>query len=128
VKLYSLFRRYSEFKGCPLHFSQTVSLGPLFQEADFESLACPVELKVKIRALLDIYFIINHPLAREWNSPLGKISRRWEERDKMNFKEIDCDNVELIEQIQGRIQWRTIVNTLRNFWIPIIEEIYRKIE
>jgi hypothetical protein len=44
---------------------------------------------------------------------LERSGRRWEDNIKMDLKEIRCE-MDLIHLVQGRGQWRALVNTVMN--------------
>jgi hypothetical protein len=48
--------------------------------------------------------------------PLERPRRRWLDNIKMDFREIGWDDVDWIDLAQDRDQWRTLVNTVMNFW------------
>jgi hypothetical protein len=53
--------------------------------------------------------------------PEGKISlgrRKWVGNIKMDLGEIGWDGVDWIELAQDRNQWRALVNTVMNLWVP----------
>jgi hypothetical protein len=54
----------------------------------------------------------------EGKRPLGRPRRRWVDNIKMDFTEIGWDGVDWIELAQGRDQWRALVNTVMNLWVP----------
>jgi hypothetical protein len=39
---------------------------------------------------------------------------RWENNNKMDLKEIECERVDWIHQIQDRVQGRSLVNMVMN--------------
>jgi hypothetical protein len=49
--------------------------------------------------------------------PLGRPRRRWEDT-KMNLRDIWWGTMDLINQVQDRDQWRALVNTVMNLWVP----------
>jgi hypothetical protein len=50
--------------------------------------------------------------------PLGRPRRRWVDNIEMDLREIGWDGVDWIELAQDRGQWRSLVNTLMNLWVP----------
>jgi hypothetical protein len=55
--------------------------------------------------------------------PEGKRSlvrprHRWVDNIKMNLREIRWDGMDWIELAQDRGQWRALVNTVMNLWVP----------
>jgi len=48
---------------------------------------------------------------------LERSGRRWEDNIKMDLKEIRCE-MDLIHLVQGRGQWRALVNTVMNLRVP----------
>jgi hypothetical protein len=54
----------------------------------------------------------------EGKRPLGRPRRRWVYSFKMDLKEIGWDGVDWIDMAQDRDQWRVLVNTVLNLWVP----------
>jgi hypothetical protein len=54
--------------------------------------------------------------------PLGRQRRRLVDNIKMDLREIDWDGMGWIDLAQNRDQWRTLVNTVINFRIPLNAE------
>jgi hypothetical protein len=54
----------------------------------------------------------------EGKRPLGRSRRRWVDNIKIDLKEIWWDGVDWIDLAQDRDQWRALVNTVMNFWVP----------
>jgi hypothetical protein len=50
----------------------------------------------------------------EEKRPLGRSRRRWEERIRMDLREIGWWSVEWIQLAQDRDRWRAVVNTVMN--------------
>jgi hypothetical protein len=55
--------------------------------------------------------------------PQGKIPserprHRWEDNIKMDLREVGCGDMDWIHLAQDRDQWRTLVNTVMNIWVP----------
>jgi hypothetical protein len=50
--------------------------------------------------------------------PLGRLRHRWVDNIKMDLREIGWDGFDWIDLAQYRDQWRTLVNTVMNLWIP----------
>jgi hypothetical protein len=50
--------------------------------------------------------------------PLGRPRRRWVENIKMDLREIGLDGVDWIVLSQDMDQWRPLVNTIMNNWVP----------
>jgi hypothetical protein len=44
--------------------------------------------------------------------------RRWEDNIKMDLREIGIDGANWIRLAQDRVQWRALVNTVTNLWVP----------
>jgi hypothetical protein len=42
----------------------------------------------------------------------------WVDNIKMDVREIGWDGVDWIDMAQGRDQWRALVNTVLNLWVP----------
>jgi len=49
---------------------------------------------------------------------LGRPRRRWEDKIKMDLQEVGCGGMDWIELAQDRDKWRTLVNAVRNLWVP----------
>jgi hypothetical protein len=49
---------------------------------------------------------------------LGRRRRRWVDNIKMNHREIRWDGINWIDLAQNRDQWRALVNTVMNLWVP----------
>jgi hypothetical protein len=54
----------------------------------------------------------------EGKRPLGRSRRRWVDKIKMALREIGWDGMDWIELAQDRDQWRALVNTVMNLWVP----------
>jgi hypothetical protein len=54
----------------------------------------------------------------EGKSPLGRPSSRWVDNIKMDLREIGLDGMDWIHLAQDRDQWRALVNTVMNLWVP----------
>jgi hypothetical protein len=54
----------------------------------------------------------------EGKSPLGRPRRRWEEKIKLDLKEIGIDVANWIQLAQDRVQWRAFVNTVMKLRVP----------
>jgi hypothetical protein len=54
----------------------------------------------------------------ERRGPLGKPRCRWVDNIKMYLREIGLCGVGWIDMAQDRDQWRALVNTVLNFWVP----------
>jgi hypothetical protein len=52
----------------------------------------------------------------EGRRPLGRRRCRWE--DNIKLSEIGWCGVDLIDLAQDRDQWRALVNTVMNLWVP----------
>jgi hypothetical protein len=50
--------------------------------------------------------------------PLGRPSRRWVDNIKIDLREIEWDGMDWIDLVQARYQWRALVNTVMNSWVP----------
>jgi hypothetical protein len=49
---------------------------------------------------------------------LGRPRRKWEENIRMYLREIGWGGMDWIDLAQDRDQWRSLVNTLMNLWVP----------
>jgi hypothetical protein len=54
----------------------------------------------------------------EGKRPLGRPSHRWADNIKMDLREIEWDGMDWTDLAQDRDQWRALVNTEMNFWLP----------
>jgi hypothetical protein len=54
----------------------------------------------------------------EGKRPLGRPRRRWEDNNKMNFREMGIDGANWIWLAQDRVQWWAFVNTVMNLRFP----------
>jgi hypothetical protein len=54
----------------------------------------------------------------EGKRPLRRPRRRWEDNNKMNFQEVGCGGMDLIELDQDRGRWRALLNAVMNLQIP----------
>jgi hypothetical protein len=50
--------------------------------------------------------------------PLGRPRHRWEDKSKLDLREIGIDGVNWIQLAQDRVQWRAFVNTVMNLQVP----------
>jgi hypothetical protein len=54
----------------------------------------------------------------EGKRPLGRPRRRWVDNIKMDLRETEWDDVDLIDMVQDRDQWRALVNTVLSLRVP----------
>jgi hypothetical protein len=54
----------------------------------------------------------------EEKRPLGRPRRRWVNNIQMDFREIGWNGMDWIDLDQNRDQWRALVNTVMNLWVP----------
>jgi hypothetical protein len=54
----------------------------------------------------------------EGKRPLGKSRRRWVDNIKMDLRKIGWDDIDWIDLIQNRDQWRALVNAVMNLRVP----------
>jgi hypothetical protein len=52
------------------------------------------------------------------NRRLEKRRHRWEDNIRMDVKEIGWEVVDWIHLAEDRDQWRVVVNTVMNLWVP----------
>jgi hypothetical protein len=50
---------------------------------------------------------------------VGRPRRRWVGNINMDLREIGWDGVDWIDVAQERDQWRALVNTIMNLWVPL---------
>jgi hypothetical protein len=61
------------------------------------------------------YRILGNP---EENRPLGRPRSGWVDNIKMNLRETGVNGMGWINLAQDRDQWRALVNTVMNHWVP----------
>jgi hypothetical protein len=49
---------------------------------------------------------------------MGRPRRRWEDKIKMDLQEVGAGCGDRGELAQDRENWRALVSTVRNFWVP----------
>jgi hypothetical protein len=54
----------------------------------------------------------------EGKRPVVRQRRRWVNSVKMDLREIGWDGMGWINLSQNKDQWRTLVNTIMNLWLP----------
>jgi hypothetical protein len=54
----------------------------------------------------------------EGKRPLGRPRCMWVDNDKMNLREIGWGDVDWIDLVLCRDQWRALVNTVMNLRVP----------
>jgi hypothetical protein len=54
----------------------------------------------------------------EGKRPLGRPRRKWEDKIKMDLREIGIDAANWNRLAQDRVQWRAFVNTVMNLRVP----------
>jgi hypothetical protein len=54
----------------------------------------------------------------EGERPLRRTRRRREDNIKINLREMEWSGVDWIYLTQDRDQWRDLVNTVMNLWVP----------
>jgi hypothetical protein len=54
----------------------------------------------------------------EGKRPLGRPRRRWMDNIKTGLREIGRVGMNWIALAQDRDQWRALVNTVMNLWVP----------
>jgi hypothetical protein len=64
---------------------------------------------------LAIRVLVGKPEGRR---PLGRPRRRWVDNNKMDLREIGWDGVDWVDLAQDRDEWRALVNTVMNLWVP----------
>jgi hypothetical protein len=51
-------------------------------------------------------------------TPLGIPRRTWEDNIRMDLREIGWGGMDWIDLAEDRDQWRALVNTVMNLWVP----------
>jgi hypothetical protein len=54
----------------------------------------------------------------EIRRPLGRARRGWENRIKLDHREVVIDEANWIQLVQDRVRWRSFVNTVMNLRVP----------
>jgi hypothetical protein len=54
----------------------------------------------------------------EGKRPFRRPRRRWEDKIVIDLREIGWEGVEWIHLAQETDQWRALVNTVMNLWVP----------
>jgi hypothetical protein len=54
----------------------------------------------------------------EGRRPLARTKRRWVDNIKMDLRQIGIYGMHWIDLAQGRDQWKAVVNTVMNYWVP----------
>jgi hypothetical protein len=54
----------------------------------------------------------------EGKGPLVRLRRRWEDNNKMDFREIGINGANWIRLAQDRVQWRALVRMVMNLRVP----------
>jgi hypothetical protein len=54
----------------------------------------------------------------EGKRPLRRSRRKWEDNNRMYLREIGWAGMDWIDLAQDRDQWRVLVNTVINRWVP----------
>jgi hypothetical protein len=55
----------------------------------------------------------------EGKRPLGRPKHRWEGTIKTDLQEVGCGGMDLIELVQDRHRWGTLVNAVMNPRVPL---------
>jgi hypothetical protein len=50
----------------------------------------------------------------EGKSPLRRPTRRWEDKNNLDLREVGIDGANWMRLAQDRVQWRAFVNTVMN--------------
>jgi hypothetical protein len=54
----------------------------------------------------------------EVKGPLGRPRHRWVDNIKVDLREIGCDGMDSIDLAHDRDQWKALMNTILNLWVP----------
>jgi hypothetical protein len=49
---------------------------------------------------------------------LATSRRMWEDNIRTDLQEVGCGGMDWIELARDRERWRTLVNSVMNFWVP----------
>jgi pyruvate formate-lyase activating enzyme-like uncharacterized protein len=60
----------------------------------------------------------------EWEKPLFRPRRIWEDNVKKVVQEVGCEFMNWIEMALDRDNWRALVNAVMNTWVPQIAGNY----
>ena len=74
--------------------------------------------KDKLWDISEYYSIVSRHLVGkpEGKRPLGKPRRRWEDKIKMDLKEVGCGGMDWTDLAEGRDSWRAVVSAvMRSF-------------
>jgi hypothetical protein len=85
----------------------------------------PVEINSKLKILIPEYIcnrlipdnriLVGKP---ERKRPLRRPRCRWVDNIKMDLKRTEWGGMDWIDLAQGRCQWRALVTTVMNLWVP----------
>jgi hypothetical protein len=59
--------------------------------------------------------LVGRPVGKR---PLGRPRRKWVDNIKVDLTEIGWDGVDWIDMAQDKEQWKALVNTVLNLWVP----------
>jgi transposase len=54
----------------------------------------------------------------EGKRPLGTPRRRWVDNSKVDLREVGWGGIDWIDVSRDGDQWRALVNTVMNLWVP----------
>jgi hypothetical protein len=54
----------------------------------------------------------------EGKKPVGRQRRRWVDNIKMDLRAIGLGDMDWIVLAEDRDQWRAVMNTVMNLWVP----------
>jgi hypothetical protein len=64
----------------------------------------------------DVYRVL--VVKPEGKRTLGRPRHSWEDNNKMNLKEVECEGMDWIEVVQDGDRWRVVVNVVMNLRVP----------
>jgi hypothetical protein len=54
----------------------------------------------------------------EGRRPLGRPRHKWEDNNKIDFRDGECEFVDWMEVAHDRYRWRALVSGVINLWVP----------
>jgi hypothetical protein len=73
----------------------------------------------EIRLLRRIFGPKKEEVTGGWRKLLESFRREWKDNIRMDLREIGLEGLDLIHLAEDRDQWRALVNTVMNLWVPL---------